>query len=306
MGIFDNAKKGDEILNDDRDFSTLFAYESIETIEVWDNTMLNTYRQCPRKFYWQIIRGFVPRRKSPALSFGTAWHLFLENFLKGMDWKEALAIAIENFSSEEQDTKRNLATLTDLAQKYVEQFGHSEYNVLDTEMFGAVQLGEIVYGAKIDAVIKDGKHIKAIDHKTSSRMDSRFFDMWRMSTQMRGYFYVLKSLFPEARSLILNVAHIVKNPTFHRDELLWSKANLTDWFRTCINTHQQIKADETTQIWEQRTESCITKYGACPYLDLCLERKDFKKVVPLKAEYDFKKWEPFEDELKERKDENKN
>ncbi len=303
MGVFGNQYTETPQELQDIDYRDVVAYKDYASILCFDNTMHNTYRICPRKFYWSIVRGFEPNRKSSALAFGSAWHMFLEIYLKTRDAdtaiKEAIRILIE---ADANDTKRNPNTLVILADQYQQTFDANEWEVIDTEMFGAIKIGNFIYGAKIDAVIKDGKYIKGIEHKTASMMPANYFDMWRMASQTRGYFNVLKKLLPDARSLIINVAHIVKVPQFHREEMRWSKAQNIDWELTQLNTNIQIKNDFETGIWEQRTESCIGKYGACPFINLCKESCRYQDVVPLKAEFKPRKWEPFHEELEVKKD----
>ena len=189
MPIFDGSVEGEILEDDGIDYSIYHAYQSPDEIECFDNTMLTMYRECPRKFYWSIIRGFEPRKKSAALSFGSAWHKFLEVYLKGETWQRALIPAMQTFQdgNPPDDKTRNLSTLTVLAERYDQIFGASEYEVVDTELFGAIVIGDFLYGAKIDAVVFDNKRLKGVEHKTTSRMEARFFDMWRMAMQTRGY-----------------------------------------------------------------------------------------------------------------------
>ena len=301
MGIFSDADLTDEY--EDIDYRDVLAYFDYKSIPCFDNTMHNTYRICPRNYYWSIVRGFEPNRKSAPLAFGSAWHLFLENYLMGMPQEEACMLAVRSLTESGcSDQKRNPSTLIVLAGKYADAFEAREFEVIDTEMFGAIKLGDFIYGAKIDAVVMDEDRLKGVEHKTSSLMRSNYFDMWRMASQTRGYFNVMKKLQPDAYSLIINVAHIVKEPTFHREEMRWTPAQNLDWEVTQLNTNQQIKDSFHTGIWEQRTESCIGKYGACPFINLCMEPCGFLDVVPLHSEYRPRKWEPFHDELVEKKE----
>lgn len=300
MGIFDSID--DDLQPDeftDIDYRDVRAYENYSDITCFDNTMHNTYRICPRKYYWSIVRGFEPAKKSSPLIFGSAWHLFLEHYLKGVPIDAALVQPIRDLATSGiTDSKRNPSVLMDLATKYDAQFGAADYKVIDTELFGAILIGDFIYGAKIDAVVEDRDKIKGMEHKTASRMGYGYFDMWRMASQTRGYFSVLKALNANASDLIINVAHIVKTPEFFREPLRWTKPQMIDWETTQINTNHQIKTDFKTEIWEQRTESCLGKYGPCPFLSLCMEPCDYKEVIPLHSEYVPRKWEPFHNEMK--------
>jgi len=289
-----------EILTEDNeiDYSQQWAFKSIEDIKVWDNTCLMTYRQCPRLFYWSILRGFEPRRKSAALSFGTAWHEFLEKYLLDpSDIEGALNFAAKNFiASGQQDKTRNLTSLALFAQMYHERFADSGWKVLGTEVFGTTIIGDFLYGAKLDGIIEQTTGIFAVEHKTASRMGANFFDGWRLATQTRGYFHVLKEQIEDAKGIIMNVAHTVTKPDFFREELRWSPEQDKDWVMTQLSTHLDLQKSQASNVWPQHTSSCMTCYGPCAFQEICLERGDYHEVVPSHASYVPRKWEPFHDQ----------
>lgn len=64
----------------------------------WDSTSLGTFKTCPRKYYYTIIRGFRSRGESPHLTFGIHYHSCLEHYDKqralGSDHQTALRSAL--------------------------------------------------------------------------------------------------------------------------------------------------------------------------------------------------------------------
>ena len=304
MGIFDDNEGMMELPDSDIDYITHNAYANLSDIKVFDNTMMNTYRTCPRLFYWSILRGFEPRKKSAALAFGGAWHEFLEHYLMGEGLEDSLQKAITFFLAEDvSDLKRNITTLTTLANLYNERFTMLEWEVLGTEVLGIVPIADFLYGAKIDAVVKTNEGVKGVEHKTSSMMKARYFDMFRMSSQCRGYYFVLKNQMHEVKGLVLNVAHIVKKPDFYREHLRWSTAQIEDWLLTTINTRAAMLQSQESGIWQQNANSCCTMYGNCPMMDSCLDPRPYTEVIPNHSEFRPRKWEPFHDTIKESKGE---
>lgn len=59
---------------------------------IWDATSLGTFRECPKKYYLQVIRGYTTKRAALALDFGIALHegleLYYRNKAKGMSQEE--------------------------------------------------------------------------------------------------------------------------------------------------------------------------------------------------------------------------
>lgn len=46
---------------------------------VWDATSLGTFKECPRKYYLQVVRGYTTKQSALALDFGIIFHEGLES-----------------------------------------------------------------------------------------------------------------------------------------------------------------------------------------------------------------------------------
>ena len=46
----------------------------------WDSTSINLYKTCARKYYWTIVKGYVPKTMPPALAFGIHLHTLLQTW----------------------------------------------------------------------------------------------------------------------------------------------------------------------------------------------------------------------------------
>ena len=87
----------------------------------WDSTALGTFKECARKYYYVMIRGFRSRGESPHLTFGIHYHSALEHYDKvralGMDHEDALRETVK---------KVMLDTWVDREYEYYEKIPMSE------------------------------------------------------------------------------------------------------------------------------------------------------------------------------------
>jgi hypothetical protein len=83
-------------------------------LSAYDSTSLRAAGECLRKYHYQIIEGWQPKKKAPSLHFGIQFHKVMEDYdrLKalGMSTDEALPMAtltaLESWGDYESDDKR--------------------------------------------------------------------------------------------------------------------------------------------------------------------------------------------------------
>ena len=98
---------------------------------VWDSTSLGWFKDCPRKYKYHMIDGWVGRGQSIHLTFGIHYHSALESYDKaraeGADHEEALRQAVsralkDSFGWESDHTSKNRDNLLRSVVWYCEQF----------------------------------------------------------------------------------------------------------------------------------------------------------------------------------------
>ena len=187
----------------------------------YDNTMLGTYKRCPREYYLRQVRGWRPEGLSTALKFGLAWHsamnviwqrygkinnadlvnlamiswndCWTEEGMPGMDeW---------NLELEQQYSPRTPGTAKEMLTQYVVQ---REGILKSAKLESAEQPFAVpvfpdqpniwYIGRKDKKILLNGDHI-ILEHKTTSeyKIDGGFktsyLESWSPSSQCEGYLY---------------------------------------------------------------------------------------------------------------------
>jgi hypothetical protein len=289
---------------------------SVEKKEI-DNYALETYRSCPKYFYWRILRGLVkPGGSKRAADFGAGIHKALEVYYsKGMN-EEAMAEGIVAFATEfekvenlEEDDKRTVQRGLNILGRYYERYKGEPFNVMATEIGGAFELDSWIYRTRIDMAVEwtAPKGIYIFDHKTTS-------DMGRIiakpSNQMSGYLYNASEIYENVLGLMVNVVGVyktdkskdkntgkmVEREIFARIPTQRTPPELEDWKADVLHTLHQIEESiEKGRFPKHGPEYCTAYHGKCHFLDLCLSDPDTAERL-IEVAYSYEPWEPYEKE----------
>lgn len=197
----------------------------------YDNTRVQEFRRCPRKFYFRHVRDWEPTGFAPALVFGSSWHAAMDVVWKAFDDgerdKEAIVThAYEEFVREWVDQggthptemypeeandilPRHPSVGKEMLYEYVDArwtfFTDPAFKLIDIERAFAVPLDPkdetLFYVGRFDKVFSIGDDIYIGEHKTTS-MYSRaatfrptFIDMFSPNSQVDGYAYAAHMLY---------------------------------------------------------------------------------------------------------------
>ena len=168
------------------------------------------------------------------------------------------------------------------------------------------------YIGRLDKVVKHEGQTLILEHKTTSEykkdggFKSMYIEGWYNDSQVKGYQYGGGLFFPDLSQVWVDAALVHK--TVH------------DAFRFIAVAHQQPLLDEwlyDTREWAQRVRterarwkenggrlgsgmfpknenSCIGKYGACQFLDICRTTADPGVLGEVPEGYQEEVWAPFE------------
>lgn len=215
-----------------------------------DNTALEAYMTCPRKFYYGMV---LHRRgrggQSPALAYGTVWHSILEAHYKtGGDVKAVTDAAVANWQP--HDNPEDHRTL----QRAISEYGQflAKYGDHDTETrlcgttvgYPDVPLVENAtevwwegalhpYTGKIDRIFEHQGLYFVEDHKTTSALGPTYFRQFDPSNQMMGYAWLAQRLsgLPIAGVRINAHAVLKGSSKFERQTIMFSDERLEEWSR---------------------------------------------------------------------------
>lgn len=198
--------------------------------EFYDNTMVSTHRQCPRKFFFRHEQHLKSTGTAEALAFGLGWHAAMDvvwqrlSEPKQMADFEIIKEAYEAFEKIwveeglpgvlelEQDQRDALGARTpDTCIHMIEEYIAARrsmirgFTLLSIERPFAVPLlpddDTIWYCGRIDKVYEDRGGVYFIDHKTTSAYKKEggfrhsFTESFSPDSQMDGYAFAGKLLY---------------------------------------------------------------------------------------------------------------
>ena len=196
-----------------------------KSVGVFDNSALNVYMACPRKFLYNHELCIGKRQESAAITVGSAVHEFMSAMWKGKDFDECLLAMVGYFDNDEaypidpridQETigKRGgqmysiewLISLMDIYfhryQLIAEPFEilkDSDGDPYVEEGF-AIDMEDGIFTGKIDAIVRDRNtgRLWVVDHKTTRlTLGDRFTMQFRPNNQLTGYMLAIRELFGE-------------------------------------------------------------------------------------------------------------
>jgi hypothetical protein len=291
--IFPNASRGKE--------NSLVPHY---TWNIVDASKLETYMECPRRFFYKYVLGWDNEYSSHDLEFGSAWHLAMEHILRTNYSVENIALAHElfrnhyeryfpietQFELEPKSSSGALLALAGYCSKYIDD--HSNFKVLYTEVSGSITVlkGRIM-NFRMDTIIEDSeKGICSLEHKTAKSLERTFQDKWILHMQPNLYTHVLYCLFPvdSVYGVIINGTALYKQtartkrppaeylriPCRRTPEMMntWLH-NLDHWLDLLFDDYDRMSvtsdSDDTMVAFPQNTTNC-TQYWGCRFHDFCI------------------------------------
>jgi hypothetical protein len=272
-----------------------------------DNTEFTNWNPCLVKgLYFGGLRKVSASGATPLL-FGQSVHIGLAKLLTGHGIAEALEAADQDAVKSNLDgfldPKRNRSVLRDILVGY-----NSHVNIMPAERLVPLELNgtkiveqnflvpigtvhfkagelfaeecdiQVNWTGVIDAICYRGSELWVVDHKTTSVMGPKFIDDKIRSSQMLGYTHVARLLMkelgkPVAGVLINALAFRSSGFEFVQHPIPMAEWKVQEWQTETLLAVSNILKETvdfliTGEVAPNR-EACVTKYGQCPYFNLC-------------------------------------
>lgn len=151
--------------------SALSLYRDPETGKtISTNSMLKTFRRCPKQAEYKYYRRLKPKVHSLPLERGKWMHYLLEEFYAGRDWKlkhKQLTNEFAKLFDEEKDKLGDLPReCARLMQGYLWHYKKHSWKVLGTEGLLETELPDgSIFRGKYDLLVEDEFGLWLVDHK---------------------------------------------------------------------------------------------------------------------------------------------
>lgn len=189
----------------------------------FDNTMVECFRRCPRKYYFRHVRNWTPQSISAALVFGLSWHEAMDSvwasdkFDKNAIVKDAMEAFVASWKKEGMNTDdatqmtlypRSIGRAHEMLVHYIDKYSDwlKAIELIHVEVPFSVPLGlntvldtnQVLYMGRLDKVFKDPRlnnQVVICDHKTTSSDASNWYESFSPNSQVDGYLYAGKMLY---------------------------------------------------------------------------------------------------------------
>ena len=281
----------------------------------YDNHMLDLVRQCPRKFFYQMVLHKVRSGSaSIPLEYGLAVHKIKEDVDNKMDVEEAIQNSVDKFSTVESmsDSKRTCNSLSTLMEAYFEHYKFNKFKPIGAEMGFELPLNsEHTYMGRLDCVGEmpgvEGKYL--MDTKTSSSPTNFIL---KPNNQFAGYVWAGKQLYGQVNGLIVDLIGVYKNKparrkdgngwlansapsdVFFRYNTSYEDWELVLWKEEVLHTIEFIDRCTEKATWPRYTNACNAYFTECPYKQLCLATVDEQATLLNSDIFEERIWNPIE------------
>jgi len=291
-----------------------------------DNSSLEVYNECRRKFKHSFIDKRILDGSQAALNYGSAIHIALEEYYKGVSIEKCLKLLEKHFEENPQPIEewRSLSMAMEQFVAYTREYQGESMEVMKipdssdpNKLNHAVELpfaiplmtwqhGDlkvpVVWTGKIDIICKfSDDRIFTVDHKTASMCGPTYWDDFTNSQPQIGYVWaarVASGLTIEG--FMINVL-VGRKPSrsgqkldFQRQRYNVTDDQMAEWhIETCAHISDLLEDAFVKERWLMHRKSCVGKYfNRCPYMDVCSVDRDQRAGVLWSNLYKHNDWSP--------------
>lgn len=290
---------------------------------VIDNSMMVTFRACPRKWFYQYALGLRPRGSSIDLVAGAAFAAACEHVRRGvyerkLSLRDAIQAALPHFMREWGETEtpkyspktynnmwlavekyfeRN-NPLTDVVQPiFVDGKCSAEWTIsVDLPFKHPETHIPLIYGGRFDLLGIYKKELMCIvDEKTTKQFGDSWSRQWAIRSQFMGYSWGLQQHGYNVSMVMVRGIGIMKTDIrFETAMTTFNQATIDRWYEATLKD-----LDRMINYWQRETEKfhrgyhaaygdACTSYGMCPFATPCTSNNPEQWM----GDYEQKFWNP--------------
>lgn len=210
-------------------------YISDAGIPIITNSMISTFKRCPRKALYKYHDRLKPKTVSKPLKRGTWIHSLLETHYKGGDWHHthtALSAQFDKLFEEEQEHLGDLPNeINNLMKSYFWHYrDDADWKVVETEFTFETPLPDgTLYRCRVDNLVETPYGLYLVDHKSHKQLPDEQFRL--SDTQSALYIWCARKNKVPVDGFIWNYikTEAIKPLKFKLDGGLYAKQGATDY-----------------------------------------------------------------------------
>jgi hypothetical protein len=289
----------------------------------WDSTSLGWLKECPRKYYYHMVCGYIGRGEAVHLEYGILYHEALESYerfiFEGHDHDQAVVAVVRSvlertwrngapwrasvdLSPDDKVSLKNRENLVRTVVWYLSKFKDdpaktrmhpdSGKPMVELHFQFEIEDGYSLCGY-LDRVVEFQEQPFVMDRKTTtSTLGSYYFDQYDPDNQMSFYSFASRVAFKTpVKGVIVDAAQIaVGFSRFVRSFVFKTNDQLDEWYRDLKVFLRQARDYATSAYWPQNDKSCH-KYGGCIFRGICSKSPSVRDKF-LVSDFEVREWNP--------------
>lgn len=264
---------------------------------------MQSWLDCRRLYKFQYVDLLEPYEDSSALRIGSATHSWLRDyhlFGLGEPAIDRFYDGVESYTdidSFNDAIEWEKALAKAMLAGYAKKYGEHEFMIVDTEQTIKTGIDKACqFAGRVDMIVDDdiSDGVWVVEHKTTSSIDSRFFERLAIDTQVTGYLYLASQVYDNVLGVIYNVIRkpsirqtksetkeeyfqrmetdYLERPDFYfaRQETVRNEVELKAFPAHVKDIAREIAFSST---YPRNTSRC-NLYGKCAFRSLCVEWSD--------------------------------
>lgn len=297
----------------------------------WDSTSLGELKTCPRRYYYRIVLGYVPKGQSAHLTFGLIYHSALELYdhrkAEGMSHDDAMIEAVGHVLERTWDnalgrpwaSDNNLKTRDSLLRTvvwYLEKFADDPATTLilhdgkpavelsfrfEPGLQSSIDGRDYILCGHLDRVVEFNEGYWNVDRKTTKySLDDSYAGKYSPDNQMSMYSVAGTLILDKPlKGIIIDAAQVgVTFSRYQRYLVHRHQAVLTEWLNDTAHWLRIAEHFALSNYWPMNDKACLMYYSAsdpvysgCPYRSVCAVIPALRKKH-LDAYFDKAVWDP--------------
>lgn len=292
----------------------------------YDSVSLGLLKECPRKYLYTIIEGWIPALESVHLTFGLHYHRAIEIYehqkAAGQTHNDAVDSSVDYCLRStivrlpngkwrpwiSDDPNKNRATLLRSVVWYLEQFEEdAARTILLNNGRPAVELSfrfeipikvdqqQAMLCGHLDRLVEFNSQIWAMDHKTSKySLSDDWFSLFNPDNQMSLYTLASQVVYEQpVKGVIISGAQILVNSSrFQRGFTIRHREELDEWLEEAGWYIKLGEAYARKSFWPKNDKAC-GHYGGCSFRSICSSSPVMREKL-LQASFTRREWDPLQ------------
>lgn len=306
----------------------LILTEAETELMTLDNSIMNVFSLCPRKFLYRKILSLVPKQEALPLTYGSAAHAALEAHYSGKNAVEVLKAFVEAAQQEKSKIRirKSEAKEEGVKEEYSIEFGmdlmakYMSHYPTEAETFKVklsedneplLEVGFSLYMAngivvgKLDGIIDDGD---LLEHKTTTQpLTTTYLSQFTVHNQISLYMAATRELMKrKPKKCLVNCIRVkdYKKSNADKDNKLFTRVVVQRSDAQLDQTLKQVEM-KISQIknfcrvgfdafYQNAPDACFYKWVPCEYLPLCTAQN--QEMIEMLMDGGFREevWHPYD------------